>query len=262
MIKQQTEKAGFPVKKLFTGGRTLSTVMFWVAYFMTLLVMYALSTWLPKLMVGAGYELGSSLLFLVTLNLGAVTGAILGGKIADMIGSRKVLVTFFFLGFVSLTLLSFKPSMFWLYVLIALAGATTTGTQIVMNAYVSQYYPTEIRSTGLGWALGIGRFGGMLGPTLGGFLLNAQLTLQMNFLAFAIPSILAGIAIWFVQEKYSPLSEKKSYSQLVKKLKKDETDFCFFFFTLRKFNFFKGLNYKKKRPSGHAAGASTFAIRG
>ncbi len=85
----QTEKDGFPVKKLFTGGRTLSTVMFWVAYFMTLLVMYALSTWLPKLMVGAGYELGSSLLFLVTLNLGAVTGAILGGKIADMIGSRK-----------------------------------------------------------------------------------------------------------------------------------------------------------------------------
>ena len=103
--------------------------------------------------------------------------------------------------------------MFWLYVLIAVAGATTTGTQIVMNAYVSQYYPTEIRSTGLGWALGIGRFGGMLGPTLGGFLLNAQLTLQMNFLAFAIPSILAGIAIWFVQEKYSSLGEKKSYSQ-------------------------------------------------
>ena len=210
----QAEKDGFPVKKLFTGGRTLSTIMFWVAYFMTLLVMYALSTWLPKLMVSAGYELGSSLLFLVTLNLGAVTGAILGGKIADAIGSRKVLVTFFILGFVSLTLLSFKPSMFWLYVLIAIAGATTTGTQIVMNAYVSQFYPTEIRSTGLGWALGIGRLGGMLGPTLGGFLLNAQLTLQMNFLAFAIPSILAAIAIWFIQERYSAIGKNtSSYSK-------------------------------------------------
>ena len=206
----KAEKEGFPVKRLFTGGRTLSTVMFWIAYFMSLLVMYALSTWLPKLMVGAGYELGSSLLFLVTLNLGAVVGAIVGGKLADAYGSRKVLVVFFILGFVALTLLSFKPNMFWLYVLIAIAGGTTTGTQIVMNAYVSQYYPTQIRSTGIGWALGIGRFGGMLGPTLGGILLNAQLSLQMNFLAFAIPCILAGIAIWFIQEKYSQVGKLKT----------------------------------------------------
>ena len=83
------------LKKLFTDKRGLSTVMFWVAAFMSLLVMYGLSTWLPKIMQNAGYPMGSSLLFLVTLNLGGVTGAIFGGKLADKFGSRKVLLVFF-----------------------------------------------------------------------------------------------------------------------------------------------------------------------
>ena len=101
------------LKKLFTDKRGLSTVMFWLAAFMSLLVMYGLSTWLPKIMQNAGYPMGSSLLFLVTLNLGGVTGAIFGGKLADKFGSRKVLLVFFILGFVSLSALSLKPNAFY-----------------------------------------------------------------------------------------------------------------------------------------------------
>lgn len=86
--------------------------------------------------------------------------------------------------------------------MIFIAGATTTGTQINTNAYVSQYYPSGIRSTGVGWELGIGRIGGMLGPTIGGFLLTSNLPVHFNFLAFAIPCLIAGLAILLVQEKY------------------------------------------------------------
>ena len=111
--------------------------------------------------------------------------------------------SFLCLAFVTLTALSLNPQAMFLYILIFIAGATTTGAQIITNAFVSQYYPTEIRSTGSGWSLGIGRIGGMLGPIFGGFLLSAQLATQFNFLAFAIPCILAAIAILFVQEKYS-----------------------------------------------------------
>jgi MFS transporter, AAHS family, benzoate transport protein len=194
------------LKKLFTNKRGLSTVMFWFAAFMALLVMYGLSTWLPKIMQNAGYPLGSSLMFLITLNLGGVTGAIFGGKLADKFGSRRVLIIFFIFGFLSLTSLSFRPSAVLLYVLLFIAGATTTGTQINTNAYVSQYYPSGIRSTAVGWELGVGRIGGMLGPALGGFLLASQFPLQINFLAFAVPCIIGAIAILFVQEKYSQVT--------------------------------------------------------
>ena len=93
--------------------------------------------------------------------------------------------------------------MIFLYILLAIAGGTTTGTQIIINAYVAQYYPSAIRSTGIGWALGIGRIGGIMGPTLVGILLSQQYSLQVNFLAFAIPCLISLFAIYFVQEKYS-----------------------------------------------------------
>ncbi|MEI3614280.1 MFS transporter [Pseudogracilibacillus sp. SO30301A] len=201
-IMNKTDDTDTSFKKLFIEKRALSTLMFWVAAFMCLLVMYGLSTWLPKIMQSSGYPVGSSLLFLITLNLGAVVGAIFGGKLADRFGSRKVLITFFIIGFLSLTALSFRPNAIVLYILLFIAGGTTTGTQINTNSYVSQFYPSGIRSTGVGWELGVGRIGAMIGPALGGFLLSSQLPLQFNFLAFAIPCIIGAIAIWLVQEKY------------------------------------------------------------
>ncbi|YCA45687.1 MFS transporter [Bacillus sp. JZ8] len=130
-------------------------------------------------------------------------GAIVGGKLADRFGSRRILISYFLVPFSSLLLLSFKPNMIFLYILLAIAGGTTTGTQIIINAYVAQYYPSAIRSTGIGWALGIGRIGGIMGPTLVGILLSQQYSLQVNFLAFAIPCLISLFAIYFVQEKYS-----------------------------------------------------------
>lgn len=102
---------------------------------MCLFVMYGLRTWLPKIMQDAGFPLGSSLTFLLALNIGAVVGAIVGGQLADCFGTKKTLVIFFLIAFVSLTVLSFKPSMVLFYLLIALAAGTTTGTQIVANSY-------------------------------------------------------------------------------------------------------------------------------
>lgn len=208
---------GMPIKHLFKNKRGVSTVMFWIASFMCLLVMYGLSTWLPSIMQGAGFALGSSMTFLITLNAGAVTGAILGAGLADHFGLKKMLLLFLCLGFFTLISLSFNPNMLFLYVLIFVAGATTTGSQNIVNAFVSQYYPTEMRATGSGWALGMGRIGGMLGPTLGGALLTAQLTLQLNFLAFAIPCLIAAIAIVFVKEKngqhYSAIQNEIAFNQ-------------------------------------------------
>lgn len=195
-----------PVRDLFKDGRLLSTMMFWTAFFMCLLMVYALGSWLPKLMSMAGYGLSSSLMFLFVLNIGAIAGAVGGGWLADRFHPRSVLMTFFVLAALSLSLLGFENPMWVLYSLVAVAGATTIGSQILLYAYVAQFYPINIRSTGLGWASGIGRNGAIVGPLLGGSLLALALPHHMNFMAFAIPGVIAAIAVFLVSSRAGELT--------------------------------------------------------
>lgn len=195
--------SGVPVVKLFENQRGRSTIMFWIACFMGLLMVYGLGTWLPQLMVEAGYELNSSLLFLCCLNIGAIVGSVCGGWLADQIGSKRVLISYFSIGAVCLIVLGFKPGSLLLYVLVAIAGAATIGSQNLNNAYISMFYPTQIKSTALGWALGIGRFGAIMGPTIGGLLIQLKLPIYIDFLSFAIPALIAAVSISFVQNKYN-----------------------------------------------------------
>ncbi|MDD2055427.1 aromatic acid/H+ symport family MFS transporter [Pseudomonas putida] len=195
--------AGAPVVQLFRDGRALSTLMLWVAFFCCLLMVYALNSWLPKLMVSAGYGLGSSLTFLLVLNFGAIFGAVGGGWIGDRFKLQKVLVAFFIIAAISISLLGFNSPTVVLYGLIAIAGATTIGTQILAYACVAQFYPMAIRSTGLGWASGVGRTGAIVGPLLGGALVGIQLPLHLNFMAFAVPGVVAALAMCFVYQRQS-----------------------------------------------------------
>lgn len=194
---------GVSIVQLFKNGRGVSTVMFWISFFMCLLMVYGLNSWLPKLMIQAGYPLGSSLSFLLALNIGAMVGAIGGGWLGDNFHLRKVIVVFLSLAAISLILLGFKSNMYVLYLLIAIAGATTIGTQILLYTYVAQFYPMDIRSTGIGWASGVGRIGGMIGPILGGALMSYGLPYGVNFLIFAVPGAIGALAICFVSLKYA-----------------------------------------------------------
>lgn len=201
-LSQPSAKASSaPLKELFQQGRVISTMMFWTAFFMCLLMVYALGSWLPQLMSMAGYALSSSLMFLMVLNIGAIVGAIGGGWLADRFHPRSVLVAFFLLAAVSLSLLGFENPMWVLYSLVAVAGATTIGSQILLYAYVAQFYPINIRSTGLGWASGIGRNGAIVGPLLGGGLMALAMPHHLNFIAFAIPGLIAAIAIGLVSRR-------------------------------------------------------------
>ena len=203
LVVPPTTESKAPVLELFRGGRAMSTLMFWVAFFNCLLMVYALGSWLPKLMSAAGYPLDSSLMFLMVLNIGAIVGAVGGGWLADRFSLRSVLVSFFILGSGSLITLGYENPMWVLYTLMGIAGATTIGSQILLYAYVAQYYPTSIRSTGLGWASGIGRNGAIVGPMLGGSLLALALPHHVNFLALAIPGAIATVAIALVGRRFS-----------------------------------------------------------
>ncbi|AOE85444.1 MFS transporter [Pseudomonas sp. TCU-HL1] len=201
LLLVETKVQGAPVLELFREGRGLRTVMIWVAFFCCLLMVYALSSWLPKLMANAGYSLGSSLSFLLALNFGGMFGAIAGGFLGDRFNLPKVVAAFFIVAAVSISLLGFKSPTPVLYLLIGIAGATTIGTQILLYATAAQLYGLAFRSTGLGWASGIGRNGAIVGPLLGGMLLGINLPLQLNFMAFAIPGAIAAVAMCFVHQR-------------------------------------------------------------
>lgn len=203
-----------PVKALFQDGRAFSTFMFWIAFFMCLLMVYALGSWLPKLMLQAGYSLGASMLFLFALNIGGMVGAIGGGALADRFHLKPVITSMFVIGAAALILLGFNSPQIVLYSLIALAGAATIGSQILLYTFVAQFYPTTVRSTGMGWASGIGRIGAIIGPVLTGALLTFELPHQMNFLAIAIPGVIAAFAIFLVNLKVAVNVPESSKSTL------------------------------------------------
>lgn len=195
LVQVTVKSTSVPVLDLFKENRLLGTLMVWLAFFCCLLMVYALGSWLPKLMANAGYSLGSSLSFLLALNFGGMFGAILGGWLGDRFGLPRVMAWFFVASAISISLLGFNSPMIVLYTLIVIAGATTIGTQILLYANTAQFYPLSMRSTGLGWASGIGRTGAIVGPFLGGTLMAMALPLKMNFFAFAIPGVIATLAI-------------------------------------------------------------------
>ncbi|MVA24989.1 MFS transporter (plasmid) [Agrobacterium vitis] len=195
LVLAETKGAPASVAELFRHQRALSTLMLWLAFFCCLLLVYLLSSWLPKVLQEAGYAEKASLLSLFSLNFGGMAGAIIGGWLGDRFGLPKVVVGFFVAAAVSIALIGYNPPSTLLFLMVFVAGAATIGTQILLYASVAQLYHLSIRSTGLGWASGVGRIGAIVGPTLGGVLLAQQLPLQQNFLIFAIPAAVAALAM-------------------------------------------------------------------
>ncbi|WP_321789592.1 MFS transporter [Burkholderia pyrrocinia] len=203
VVPREGNAGNAPVRQLFDDGRGFSTVMFWIACFMCLFMVYALSSWLTRLMASAGYSLGSALTFVLVLNAGAMVGAIGGGWLADRFPIKTVLVSMYLLAAVSITLLGYKMPTALLFVLVGLAGASTIGTQIVNCAYAGQFYPMAIRSTGIGWTLGVGRSGAILAPIVIGVLVGIDLPLHQNFMAIGLPALAAAVAVGLIDHRRS-----------------------------------------------------------
>ncbi|WP_050582838.1 MFS transporter, partial [Geobacillus kaustophilus] len=134
----QNESKGFPVKKLFEKQRAVSTFAFWIAVFSCLLMVYGLNTWLPKIMQQSGYGFSSGLIFNIVLCIGQIVGSLIGGFFAGKLGHRKVLVSMYILGAVCFVILGVTSNLFMLYVLVAVGGACTVGTQNLANPYISE----------------------------------------------------------------------------------------------------------------------------
>ncbi|KQY16703.1 MFS transporter [Rhizobium sp. Root73] len=195
LVFTESKGASASIAELFRHQRTLRTLMLWLAFFCCLLLVYLLSSWLPKVLQEAGYAEKASLLSLFSLNFGGMAGAVAGGWLGDRFGLPKVVVGYFIAAAASIALIGYNPPAGLLFIVVFVAGASTIGTQILLYASVAQLYNLSVRSTGLGWASGVGRIGAIVGPTLGGVLLAKELPLQQNFLIFAIPAMVSALAM-------------------------------------------------------------------
>lgn len=193
-----------PLGVLFRHGYGRATIAFWVTSFMGLLLVYGLNTWLPQIMRAAGYELGAALALLLVLNVGAVLGLLVGGRVADRIGYRRSGIVWFAAAAVFLALLSIKLPGASVYVGVLLAGVFTFSSQVLVYVYIARVYPAEARGTGLGAASGIGRFGAMSGPLVTGLLLSAGLAYPWGFYLFAVVAVIGALAIAVVNRDPAP----------------------------------------------------------
>ncbi|SEL97472.1 aromatic acid/H+ symport family MFS transporter [Acinetobacter sp. DSM 11652] len=210
-LDQVDEPESATVVSLFRRGRAVNTLLFWVAFFTCLLTMYALSSWLPKLMMAAGYSMDNSLMFMMVMNVGAVVGIVGGGILADRYHLKPVLMFLGLMGAIVMSLMGFQSNMLLLYILVFLAGAASIGSQMLLYSYVAQYYPLAVRSTGIGWSSAIGRMGAIVGPILIGGLLGMNLPAHFNFMAVGLPVLITAIAVALIMNESE--SEKIGSSQ-------------------------------------------------
>ena len=194
-LGESESRDGFVVLQLFAGQRAAGTLFIWTVYFMNLLNLYFLNSWLPTIMSDANIPVATAIRLTALFQVGGIGGALVLGMVLDRYFSFWILagcylwaaVCVFFIG-------AAGASTLLLGLTIASAGLGIIGGQNACHALTASFYPTAIRSTGVGWALGIGRIGSIVGPVLGGLLLARGTPIGQVFWAAAVPALIATMA--------------------------------------------------------------------
>ncbi len=192
------------VGSLFQSGRTLGTLVLWLVFGLNLAEFYALQSWLPTILAGHGFSPNAVALATSMTTIGGIVAAFAIGPAMDKLGPYRSLAVVYFAGvaFVALMGPAISAAPWVLMIAAFCAGFCISGGQKSVIALAAIFYPAPIRSTGIGWALGIGRLGGIGGPLLIGLLLSYQLGAASLFYAAAVPMLLAGILVALLGVRY------------------------------------------------------------
>ncbi|MDP8984575.1 MAG: MFS transporter [Pseudomonadota bacterium] len=184
------------VNELFGHGRTATTLLIWLIFFMSLLDIYLLVSWLPASLNAGGATVRMAIVAGTVLQLGSVLGCLPIGLAVDRFGAPPVMSCAYLVGALCIACIGVSNSNIALTLVAAFgAGFGLIGGQAAANALAATSYPTQLRSTGVGWALGIGRVGSIVGPLLGGALMTARMPLPKLFVIAAVPAAVAAVAL-------------------------------------------------------------------
>jgi len=196
---KESNKAKTSVASLFAGNIKNSTILLWSAFLLCFAALYFLTSWIPKLASNAGLSASLSIYAGIVFNLGAFIGIITQGFLSTKFGLRKVICYFLTGTALLMVLFGFFTGPLMTLILFCLIGFGIQGGFIGLYAVAASVYPTAIRSTGIGWAIGFGRLGAILGPLAGGLIISSSASLHFNFISFAIPVAVAGVVALFIK---------------------------------------------------------------
>lgn len=198
VLSVEEEPRRFPVVQLFTGRRHWVTVLLWVMFFANLLDLYFVNSWMTLIMKDVGIPETRAIMITTLFQIGGIGGAMVIGLLFGRHLSFKLSFRMLAAGYLTAAICVFLigesgTSTVWLIVTVFMSGLGVIGAQNGANAIAAEVYPTAARSTGVGWALGIGRIGSILGPNLGGMLVG-KTTPPLLFLYAAVPLMFAATA--------------------------------------------------------------------
>lgn len=197
------ENVGKPgsVRTLIRGDLKIQTIMIWIAFFMAFATLYFLLSWIPKLTTAAGLSERLGIYSGTVFNVGSFIGAVVAGSLAMKFGLRKMILIFMVLAAIFMIVFGQISGSMLILIMFGLIGFGVQGGFNALYSVAARIYAPEIRTTGVGWCIGIGRFGAVIGPIIAGYLISAGITIDVNFIIFAIPCLIAGIIVYFIKSK-------------------------------------------------------------
>jgi AAHS family 4-hydroxybenzoate transporter-like MFS transporter len=184
------------VATLFSKHYRSGTLLLWLTFFCTLWVYYQVSSWLPTIITDAGITVTKAATIGAMMPIGGTIGSLINAKLMDRYNPFLVLSFSYLVAAVSIGCIGLAMhDVQWLYVAVFCTGLGLSGAQTGANVLVSSFYSTVARATGVSWALAVGRVGSIVGSMTGGLMLAALPSAQTAFLAFAFPTVIAGIAM-------------------------------------------------------------------
>jgi AAHS family 4-hydroxybenzoate transporter-like MFS transporter len=197
-IIEEENREGLPLGHLFADGRTSMTALLWLAYAANMVSLHFLTSWLPTVFAESGVPLAHAVLATALLQGGGAVGSLVVGRLLDRIGTLGIVAAFLVAVPCVAALGHVGTSETPLMALVAIAGFCIIGGQVGINALAGTLYPTYMRSTGTGWAFGVGRVGSILGPVIGGQLLAFGLSLGLLFAAASTPVLISAGALFLL----------------------------------------------------------------
>ncbi|MCI1030693.1 AAHS family 4-hydroxybenzoate transporter-like MFS transporter [Raoultella sp. BIGb0149] len=196
------------IGQLFVGRQLPITLMLWVVFFMSLLIIYLLSSWMPTLLNHRGIDLQHASWVTAAFQIGGTFGALLLGVLMDRFNPYRVLALSYCLGAVCIVMIGLSENGLWLMALAIFGtGIGVSGSQVGLNALTATLYPTQSRATGVSWSNAVGRCGAIVGSLSGGMMMAMNFSFDTLFFVIAVPAaISAGMLILLTLVVRNPIT--------------------------------------------------------